>query len=127
MSLLDNISPFERLLHKASDYSIFQVFGCECFSTLLTYPHKLDPWSKQCVFVGYAHDYKGYWCLDSPSGCVYVIHHILFHEDSFPYLTLTSHDLQVSNIFDTKLIVTFVSGSSSTSLPEPKLVSSAYA
>ena len=84
-SLLDGHSPFEKLFHKILNYSFLRVFGCECFPTLFNCQHKLEPWSKYCVFLGYASHYKGYRCFDPTTGLVYVSCHVLFHEDVFPY------------------------------------------
>jgi len=36
------------------------------------------------AFLGYATNYKGYRCLDPTTGTIYVIHHVIFHENIFP-------------------------------------------
>ena len=40
-----------------------RIFGCTCFVRDVR-PHvsKLDPKSLKCIFLGYSHVQKGYWC-----------------------------------------------------------------
>ncbi|GMP54052.1 hypothetical protein CsSME_00019325 [Camellia sinensis var. sinensis] len=83
-------SPYELLFHKAPDYSFMRVFGCQCFPWLKPHTsHKLQPKSTLCVFFGYHPSYKGYRCLDPSSGKVYLSRHILFHENIFPFATIS--------------------------------------
>lgn len=88
-SILDGLSPFEKLYGFAPDYSMLRVFGCLCLPNLTPYTkHKLEPHSTQCIFLGYAPNYKGYRCLD-PSSCrVYISRHVQFVEHIFPYQRL---------------------------------------
>jgi len=80
------------------------VFGCECVPTILSAHHKLEPQSKQCVFIGYASNYKGYRCLNPTTGRVYISRHVLFHEDVFLYLILQSPQSQNHNTSPLQLI-----------------------
>ncbi|KAA0036904.1 Retrovirus-related Pol polyprotein from transposon TNT 1-94 [Cucumis melo var. makuwa] len=53
-SVLQNISPFERLYGTPPNYSNLKVFGCACF--ILLHPHehtKLEPRARLCCFLGY--------------------------------------------------------------------------
>ncbi|BBH05570.1 basic helix-loop-helix DNA-binding superfamily protein, partial [Prunus dulcis] len=62
---LDNLSPYEKLLHRSPDYKFLKSFGCACFPHLVPYnKHKLSFKSLPCVFLGYDDYYKGYRCLD---------------------------------------------------------------
>lgn len=101
--LLDHSSLFERLFQTKPNYSFLRVFGCECFPTFLPSPNKLEPCSKQCVFICYTPDYKGCRCLDPTTGCVYVSCHVLLHENVFPCLNLTSSSSHTSPL---ELVVT---------------------
>lgn len=70
-----------------------RTFGCSCLPLLPpTYFHKLQPKSIHCVFLGYASNYKGYWCLDPKLGRVYISRHVSFLEDMFPYVGLLNHN-----------------------------------
>ena len=58
----------------------------------LTYGHwsrqymsnKLSYRSLPCFFLCYAPSHKGYICLDSLTGRLYISYHVLFHENDFP-------------------------------------------
>lgn len=89
--IFNGISPFEKLFGKPPDYSFLKVFGCECFPNISArVSHKLAPLSIQCVFLGYAPNYKGYRCLDPKTGRVYISRHVLFHELRFSYSELVN-------------------------------------
>lgn len=88
------------------------MFGCSCIPCLRAYNHhKLDNRSIECVFLGYASNHKSYMCLDSHTDCVYISHHVVFNESSFPFhkltnqciapcdITLWLHALEFSSIF----------------------------
>ena len=49
--------------------------------------HKLDFWSKRCIFLGYSFNHKGYKCLDSSTNCMYIAHNIVFDEMVFSFAT----------------------------------------
>lgn len=85
-SSLSHKTPFEVLFHAIPDYSIFKVFGCQCFPWLKPYTaHKLQPRSIPCVFLGYHPSYKGYRCLDVSTSHIYISRHVLFYETIFPF------------------------------------------
>lgn len=85
-SSLNHKTPFEVLFHSLPDYSIFKVFGCQCFPWLKPYiAHKLQPRSIPCVFLGYHPSYKGYRCLDISTNIIYISRHVLFYETIFPF------------------------------------------
>ncbi|KAM1161918.1 hypothetical protein ACFX13_001069 [Malus domestica] len=98
-------SPWELLFHTLPDYTRLRVFGCSCFPWLKPYVHsKLDGKSKQCVFLGYSLQHKGYRCLDIATARVYISRHVQFDENSFPFTTKTSSfsssTLPISPTFD---------------------------
>ena len=83
--VLHNLSPFFVLNKKIPKYSELRIFGCACYPFLRPYEHhKLSFRSKQCVFLGYSSNQRGYRCLDQSSGRVYVSRHVIFDEYMFP-------------------------------------------
>lgn len=71
--VIDNETPYARLLKQQLDYTFLRVFGCTYWPNLR--PHntkKLQFWSKRCVFLGYSSHHKGFKCLDPSEGRVYI-------------------------------------------------------
>jgi hypothetical protein len=86
--VIDNASPLERLLgDKAKQKnSMLKTFGCACFPHLRPYnAKKLTFRSKECVFIGYSANHKGYKCLDPKTGRVYISRDVIFDEQVFPF------------------------------------------
>lgn len=80
-------SPFSLLYGQELEYSSLQVFGCRCFPYLRNYScDKLSPHSLPCVFLGYSDKYKGYRCLHPPTHKLYISQHVVFDENTFPYI-----------------------------------------
>lgn len=79
-------SPWQKLFKHPPAYSSLRVFGCACYPWLQPYtPHKLDTRSKRCVFLGYTLNHKGYQCLDTTTGRIYISRHVIFNEEFFPF------------------------------------------
>jgi hypothetical protein len=79
--------PHLALLGSAPSYENLRVFGCACYSnTATTMPHKLAPRSTRCVFLGYSADHKCYRCLDLSTNRLIVSRHVVFDDDSFPFV-----------------------------------------
>ena len=57
--------------------------------------HKLEPRSKECLFLGYSTLSKGYLCLDLVTKHLYTSRHVVFNESKFPFST-TSPSLSAS-------------------------------
>ncbi|XP_019436494.1 PREDICTED: uncharacterized protein LOC109342873 [Lupinus angustifolius] len=58
---LSNKSPFEVLYKTLPDLTHLRTFGSLCYaSTLAAKRHKLVPWSRRCVFLGYRQGTKGH-------------------------------------------------------------------
>ena len=73
------------------DISQLQVFGCAYYSLLWPYnSHKLDPRTKECIFLGYSTTSKGYLYFDPSSKIVYTSRYVLFNYTKFPYPNLIS-------------------------------------
>ena len=84
--VIDNKCPLELLFHTPPNYSLLKVFGCACWPHLRPYnKQKLSFRSKECVFLGFSSLHKGYKCLDTDSGRVYISTDIIFDENVFPF------------------------------------------
>ena len=78
-SILQNVSPFERLYGTPPSYSSLRVFGCACFVLLQPHEHsKLEPRSRLCCFLGYGIEHKGYRCWDPISQRLRISRHVVF-------------------------------------------------
>jgi hypothetical protein len=87
--VLNFATPLERLFHTKPNYMSLRVFGCVCWPNLRPYnKHKLDFWSKQCVFLGYSSQHKGFKCLDISEGRVYISRDVVFDEIVYPFAKL---------------------------------------
>lgn len=85
-SVLGFISPYEKLFNKAPSYSHLKVFGC--LAHMSVHPHdKLSPRALKTVFLGYSMTQKGYRLFDPVTKQFHVSRHVVFNEDSFPYIT----------------------------------------
>ena len=83
---LNNISPYQKIFHQKLDYNFLRTFSCACYPYLMPYNrHKLEFRSGRYVFIGYSSQHKGCQCLHS-SGRVYISNHVIFDENSFPYV-----------------------------------------
>lgn len=82
--ILNNMSPWEVLYKSKPDIKHLSIFGCTCFPLLQPYnSHKLQPYTKPCLFLGYPTYSKGYICLDSTTHRIYITRHVLFNEFEF--------------------------------------------
>lgn len=87
--VINDETPFERLLGQKPDYNSLRTFGCAVWPNLWPYnSRKLQFRSKQCVFIGYSTLHKGYKCLDPQQGRVYVSRDVVFDEHVFPFASL---------------------------------------
>lgn len=83
--LLGMRSPYLMLYKEVPDYKSLKAFGCACFPHLRPYSaHKFNFHSQECIFLGYASNYKGFKCLAS-NGRIYISKDVVFNEARFPY------------------------------------------
>ncbi|KAL0387483.1 UNVERIFIED_CONTAM: Retrovirus-related Pol polyprotein from transposon TNT 1-94 [Sesamum radiatum] len=84
-------SPYEVLYGRVASYDHMKTFGCLCFVSN-THPHKskFDKRAMKCIFLGYVLGQKGLKVYDLESHSVFTSRDVVFHENIFPYATLTS-------------------------------------
>jgi hypothetical protein len=82
-------TPLECLFQTKPNYLALHVFGCSCWSNLRPYnQHKLQFHSKQCAFLGYSNQHKGFKCLNISEGRVYVSRDVILDETVYPFSKL---------------------------------------
>ena len=87
-SILNFVSPWQKLYLKKPPLQVSRVFGCACFPFLRPYSsYKFGPNSNLCLFLGYPPLSKGYIRLEVSTGNVYLSPHCIFHESIFPSLS----------------------------------------
>lgn len=87
--------PFEALFGSVLDHNHLRVFGCAYYPHLVPYrKDKLSPKSTRCIFLGYSSKLKGYRCLDSSSGRIYISFYVILDESSFPFADNTSFNVR---------------------------------
>jgi hypothetical protein len=78
-------TPYFKLFKIEPNYASLKVFGCACYLLLRPYTkHKLEFRSKQCIFLGYSSNHKGYRCLDPNTNQIYISRNVVFDENLFP-------------------------------------------
>jgi hypothetical protein len=83
-SVLQKKSHFQKLFRRSPDYKFLCIFGCVRFPNLRPYnQHKFDFHSKECVFLGYSSNHKGYKCYHIPTFSMYISRDVIFHESKF--------------------------------------------
>lgn len=78
-SLLDHVSPFEKLEGKSPDYTQFKTFRSLCYALILLKDKtKFSPRVILCIFLGYSVGYKGYTLIDLESQNVFISRNVFF-------------------------------------------------
>ena len=71
--LQGDISPYQKLLDKSSDYGSLRIFGYLAFASTLQGHHtKFEPRARRYVFIGYPPGVKGYKMFDLENKEVFV-------------------------------------------------------
>lgn len=100
---LNWISPQTKLYSTNPDLTQLKVFGCACYPNLRRYnTHKLEPRTRECIFIGYPPNSKAYLCLYQYTNRVYTSRHVLFNESKFPFSS-TVHTIHASNSTPTSI------------------------
>ena len=90
-SVLNFVSPWYKLYSSHPDLFWLKVFGYACYPCFRPYTtYKLEPRTKECLFLGYSSNSKGYLCLDVQSQHLYTSRHVLFNESKFSFTTLST-------------------------------------
>lgn len=99
-------SPYTCLFQKPPVLTDLKVFGCSCFPLLKPYNTlKFQSKTTQCIFLGYAGQYKGYICFNPITNKFHVSRHVLFDENTYPYLDLISKSYVTQSLRMPSLIV----------------------
>ena len=89
---LSNQIPFEVLFGHPPSHAHLKVFGFLCFaSTLSNHGCKFAPRVVKCVLLGYPFGVKGYKVLDLFTKRVIISRDVVFHENSFPFASVSPH------------------------------------
>jgi len=83
--LLKNKSPFELLYNQPPSLSYLKTFGCLCYATVVSPKQKFDPCARQCIFIGYPHNKKGYKLFDIDADTFFTSRDVTFYESVFPF------------------------------------------
>lgn len=91
-SVILDKSPLEVLFGVVPQISHLRIFGCAYYPFLKPYlSNKLQPKTIECVFLGYASQYKGYICYDVSGKKTYISRHVVCHEHDYPFSDLLLH------------------------------------
>ena len=79
-------SPYQLLFKQDPVLHTLKIFGYAVYPFLRPYTqNKLQPRSKQCVFLGFAVGYKGVVCYDLSSNKLVLSRHVVHDENTFPF------------------------------------------
>ena len=95
--LLQNITPYEKLLDHSPSYGHLRIFGCLCFvSTLSRDGTKFDVRAKPCMFIGYPFGTKGYKVYELATKTCFVSIDVVVKETIFLFKHWMSHSKSIS-------------------------------
>jgi hypothetical protein len=90
--VINHETPLEHLFHVKPNYLSLRTFVCACWPNLRPYnDRKLQFRFKQCAFLGYSNQHKGFKCPDISEGHVYISRDVVFDEGIFPFAKLHSN------------------------------------
>ncbi|XP_075084104.1 uncharacterized protein LOC142167843 [Nicotiana tabacum] len=84
-SVIENLSPYERLHKRKPSLKHLRVLGCLCFAKIIQEQDKLMPRSKKSVHMRYSEVHKGYILYDLDNISSFVNRDVIFREDIFPF------------------------------------------
>ena len=84
--LLQNLTPYEKLLGHPPTYNHLKSFGYLCYALTLTrHRTKFDPRAKAFIFISYPFGTKGYKLYDLASKTIFLSRDVIFKEFIFPF------------------------------------------
>jgi hypothetical protein len=87
--VINYTTSLERHFKVKPNSSSLRIFGCSCWPHLRPFNlHKLEFWSKKCVFLGNSNKHKCFKCLDLSMGHTYISRDVIFDENTFPFSKL---------------------------------------
>ena len=85
-SVLQGLTPHEKLYQKAPEYEHLRVFGSLCYAhNQFRKGNKFASRSRKCVFVGYPYGKKGWRLYDMEKEEFFISRDVIFYEDQFPF------------------------------------------
>ena len=79
-------TPFVNFYGEQLDNNNLKVFGCRCFSYIKG-NNKFIPKTYSRVLIGYNNLHKGYKCSHPSTKRVYISRHVVFDENTLPYMS----------------------------------------
>ena len=84
---LHSHSPYYLLYHSQPDLNQLRIFGCAYYPLLRPYTsYKLEPRTKECIFLGYSSVSKGYLCFDPITNNMYTSRHVFLMSQNSLFL-----------------------------------------
>ncbi|CAL1397253.1 unnamed protein product [Linum trigynum] len=97
-TVLNNLTPYEKLHNKPPDLTELRVFGCLCFaSTITSHRTKFDPRARKGVFIGFTPGIKGYRIYYLTTHDIFTSRDVIFHEQHFPFQSSPSSSITDHN------------------------------
>lgn len=86
LSVLNHVSPYEKLFGKPPSLDYLKIFGCLAYvSTSKHHRLKFEPRAEKHVFIGYPPGQKGYKLLNLSTHKIIISRDVVFYEQHFPY------------------------------------------
>ncbi|KAK1420482.1 hypothetical protein QVD17_22111 [Tagetes erecta] len=97
-SVLNGMSPYEKLFNTKPVLSHLRNFGCLVFCSNLAPKDKFDTRAKKCVLIGYSIHKKGYKLWDLDNKVVLHSRDVKFYEDVYPFKLKSFAESEACNI-----------------------------
>src|SRR6266478_6204000 len=92
-SSLKDITPYEAWFGRKPSVEHFRVFGCQAYVHVQKKQHtSFEPKSRQCIFLGYPPDYKGWKVYDPLTRKITISRDIIFDEQTMPGTKTSASD-----------------------------------
>ena len=101
-------SPYQVMFGTIPEVKHLKIFGTTVYPLLRPFnKHKLEPRSTQCVFLGFAHGYKGVICYDIKTRKFILSRHVIHDEDVYPFKQSLPHQDSITDYrpFQTPVLV----------------------